>query len=84
MLHTRFRCKQQKKRVVNDEIGLTGQEEGKRREEKQRSGAGRCCDGVQRDGVDRGYEVKEEGEGMCEDGEGGGEAQPMELRHVAL
>jgi hypothetical protein len=32
MLHTRLRCKQRKKRVVDDEIGLSGQEQGKRRE----------------------------------------------------
>jgi hypothetical protein len=32
MLHTRLRCKQQKKRVVDDEIGMSGQGQGKRGE----------------------------------------------------
>jgi hypothetical protein len=37
MLRTRFRCKQQKKRVVDNEIGLSGQEEGNRREAAEQS-----------------------------------------------
>jgi hypothetical protein len=74
MLRTRLRCKQPKKRVVDDEIGLSGQKEGKRREAAEaRSRAGEGCDGVERGG-----------EGMFGDGEGGGGAQARELPHVAL
>jgi hypothetical protein len=36
ILHTRLRCKQQKKRVVDDETGLSREEEGKRREAAER------------------------------------------------
>jgi hypothetical protein len=48
-------------------------------EEEQRSGAGGCCNEVA-----RGCEVKEEGEGMFGDGERGGGAQRIDLRHVTL
>jgi hypothetical protein len=48
-------------------------------EEEQRSGAGGCCNEVE-----HGCEVKEEGQGMFVDGDGGGGAQGIDLRHVTL
>jgi hypothetical protein len=49
------------------------------KEEKQRSGAGGGCKGVEHGG-----EVEEEGDVMFGDGAAGGWAQAMELRQLAL
>jgi hypothetical protein len=52
---------------------------GKVKEGKQRSEAAGGCNQVEHGG-----EVKEEGEVMFGDGEGGGGAEGMELHHLAL